>query len=126
MPFLSTLALLSITAVFLGAVGASLTFAPAEVLAWGGGAPDRPTLVVAQACGAMALAWAVLCWMSRKQRIGGIYNRPLALANTLHFSMGALMLVRLASDGGPFERVLLAPYVALALWWIRTLYTSPV
>lgn len=126
MPFLSTLALLSITAAFLGVVGASLTFLPAEVLAWGGGSPDRPTLVVAQACGAMALAWAVLCWMSRKQRIGGIYNRPLALANTLHFSMGALMLVRVASDGGTFERALLVPYAVLAVWWMRTLFTSPV
>jgi hypothetical protein len=38
----------------------------------------------------------MLNWMARANRIGGIYSRPVAMGNFLHFTMGALVLLGLA------------------------------
>jgi hypothetical protein len=106
----------------------ALSFLPQEILALAG-APAAPRLVMLiQLAGAMALAWAILNWMSRGQRLGGIYNRPLALANVLHFATGSVTLLKMMAAGavGPPEVVLLVPYVGLAVWWAAALVTSPV
>jgi hypothetical protein len=41
----------------------------------------------------------VLDWVSRRNRIGGIYGRPLGLANLLLFSAAALTLGKAAAAG---------------------------
>jgi hypothetical protein len=120
--------LLATSAGLLFVMGVALSFAPHEVLGMAGQVPGRALVLLAQITGALALGWAMLNWMSRRQRVGGIYNRPLALANFLHFTMVALSIVRLvpAGDSGSLEHALLVPYVALAVWWGVAMFTSPV
>lgn len=38
------------------------------------------------------MGFAALNWMARGSLIGGIYNRPIAVANFLHFLVGGLAL----------------------------------
>lgn len=101
---------------------------PQEFLASVGERPSAPLVLLAQLGGAMAMAWAVLDWMSRGQRVGGIYSRPLALANSLQFTMGSLTLLRMTAAGtiGLPESALVVPYTALAVWWFAALFSSPV
>ena len=120
--------LLTTSALFLAVLGVALSFLPQEILALTG-APAAPRLVLLiQLGGAMALAWAILNWMSRGQRVGGIYSRPLALANVLHFATGSVTLLKMMTAGavGLPEVVLVVPYVVLAVWWAAALVTSPV
>ncbi len=116
------------SAAFLVAIGLALTFMPQELLAQVGERATGPVVLLAQLTGAMALAFAWLDWLARNQRIGGIYQRPLVLANLLHFMMGSLTLLRLSTAGdlGSYAFVLLVPYAVLALWWGITMTTSPV
>lgn len=120
--------LMTSTAVLLAAVGGALTFLPQEVIGTLEATPHTPIVTLAQLAGAMAIAWAFMNWMSRGQRLGGIYNRPLALANVLHFFSGAMALLRVVVSGqaGPIEQVLVVPYLLLALWWGAVMFTSPV
>ncbi|MCC6165193.1 MAG: hypothetical protein IT182_17745 [Acidobacteria bacterium] len=116
------------SAAFLVAIGLALTFMPQELLAQVGERATGPVVLLARLTGAMALAFAWLDWLARNQRIGGIYQRPLVLANLLHFMMGSLTLLRLSTAGdlGSYAFVLLVPYAVLALWWGITMTTSPV
>jgi len=38
-------------------------------------------------------------WMVKGSRVGGIYNRPIAVGNLLHFAVGAITLGRFALRG---------------------------
>ena len=48
-----------------------------------------------QLLGALYLGFAMLNWMTKASLIGGIYNRPLAIGNFMHFAAGALALVKI-------------------------------
>jgi len=56
--------------------------------------PILPLLV--QMMGAMYLGFAMMNWMAKTVLIGGIYARPLAMGNLLHFMIGALALIKFA------------------------------
>ena len=86
--------LMSISALVMFAFGIVLTFGPNEVVHAAGG-PKAPLLaLMAQACGALYLGFAILNWMAKDNLIGGIYSRPVAMGNALHFFAMAMTLVR--------------------------------
>jgi hypothetical protein len=120
--------LLTTSALLLAVLGVALSFLPQEILTLAGAEPAPRLVMLVQLGGAMGLAWAILNWMSRGQRVGGIYNRPLALANLLHFGTGSVTLLKMMTAGPVAlpEVVLVVPYAVLALWWTAALVTSPV
>jgi hypothetical protein len=86
--------LMTASAVVLGLAGVAASFAPAELLtAWGSPATEQ-TVILVQLLGALYLSFALLNWTARGVMIGGIYARPVSLGNFLHFTMGALALVK--------------------------------
>ena len=86
------------SAVFLALLGLVTSFLPYEVLALHGSEPDGPTVLLIEMMGALYLGFALLNWTARGVIIGGIYARPLALGNCLHFAMVTAMLAREAID----------------------------
>ncbi|HEY2093629.1 MAG TPA: hypothetical protein VGJ81_17280 [Thermoanaerobaculia bacterium] len=94
---MSSKLLMTASAVCMAIAGLALSFAPAEVLAASGVNAVPALVVAAQLAGALYLGFAILDWMARESTIGGIYNRPLALGNFLHFGAGALALLKAAS-----------------------------
>lgn len=84
--------LLTASALFLGMAGLALTFAPAELL---GTTSDQHT-VVGQLLGAALCGAACINWMQCGAPMGGIYGRPLAIGNLVHFLVGGLALVKVA------------------------------
>ena len=91
-----TRALMSISAVFLALLGVGTLFAPAEVLAVHGTAPDNATKLLIQMMGALYLGFAILNWTARGNLIGGIYSRPVALGNLWHFLIVGILLTKAA------------------------------
>ena len=93
-----TSALLSrASALVLSVGGLTLLFAP-EVLGArsGSGVPDD-TLWIAQLLGAGWLGLAALDWLSRAAVLGGIYGRPVVMANLATYFIGALVLLKAAT-----------------------------
>ena len=96
---MKTRALMAASAVFLGITGLAALFAPDELLRAANlpASPLLPPLV--QLCAALLLGFAMTNWMVKGSRVGGIYNRPIAVGNLLHFAVGAITLDRFALRG---------------------------
>jgi hypothetical protein len=121
---MNTRLLLISSAAFLAVLGLVLTFAPAEVLA----TDDPRTIVVGQLLGAALCGGAFLNWMSRGAPMGGIYGRPLAIGNLVHFTVGGLALVKVIRSVEPFGfvTIMIIGYLLLAVLfaWVA-FFTSP-
>jgi hypothetical protein len=124
----NTRIVLSASAVVLGAAGVAAIFAPEEILAAmsirGGGM--LPVMV--QLLGTVWFAFALMNWTARGSLIGGIYNRPVAIANLAHFMVGALALARAATrTPAPAPLLMLTVvYVVLAIAFGLVFFRSPV
>ena len=119
--------LMGASALFLGVLGVGATFLPQELLGRLGAAPGAALVLLVQLLGALCLGSAMQNWMSRDNRIGGIYNRPLALANFVHFAIGVLTFVK-ALPGREAEAAILAIaalYALFAVWFGFVLFTTP-
>lgn len=88
------------------------TFAPDVVLTRLNAPLTTPLLLVVQVVGALYAGFAALNWMSRDCWIGGIYSRPLVIANLLHFLVAGLAMIRALVD---------APSL-VALWVFAAIY----
>ncbi|HEY0155775.1 MAG TPA: hypothetical protein VGF28_00635 [Thermoanaerobaculia bacterium] len=116
--------IMAVSAAFMAILGVAATFAPDELLPRLG-APATPALTLAiQLLGALYLAFAILNWTARQSLIGGIYNRPVALGNMLHFTAGALALIKGAAGTELVALAALYALFAVAFGWV--LFTSPV
>lgn len=91
---MNTKILMIISAVFMALLGITVSFIPQEILAHFGGEPDGVGALMIQITGALYFGFAMLNWMARSNLIGGIYSRPVAAGNFLHFMMGAIVLLK--------------------------------
>ena len=89
---MNTKLIMTLSAVFLGIIGIGLTFLPAEIVGLLNILVTNGFLVMLQVLGSLYFAFAMLNWMAKGSIIGGIYNRPIVIANFTHFFMGALAL----------------------------------
>lgn len=105
------------SAIFMAALGLIATFAPEKIV---GTTPVTPmSTLLAQVAGALYLGFAILNWMAKDNAIGGIYSRPVAMGNLLHFFAVAMALLRLASAGNRQGTVLVVTliYAVFAVWF---------
>jgi len=124
---LYTKALMTGAAAVMLSAGLVTTFAPQELLARYGGPPGAIPGLVVQAAGALYLGFAMLNWMAKDNLIGGIYSRPVAMGNFLHFFALAAALAK-AVAGGHTETPILAAaaiYLVFAVWFGLVAFTSP-
>jgi hypothetical protein len=119
--------LMGASALFLFALGVPCMFAPDVVLAHltGSTSPAAETLV--QLTGALYAGFGALNWMSKASLMGGIYGRPVALGNLLHFLAGGLALLKAASVmGQPVLAWLVAiVYALFAMGFARVVFRNP-
>jgi hypothetical protein len=116
----------SASAMFLA--GLVLTFAPQELLLRIQGISQPVTVLLLQVAGALYLGFAVLNWMAKDNLIGGIYSRPVALGNFLHFFMVAMAIIKALTAGtrgtGVIGAVLV--YAVFAVWFGFVVFGSPI
>ncbi|MCC3155493.1 hypothetical protein Q3A66_20730 [Hymenobacter sp. BT770] len=124
---MNTKFLLGASAALMAAGGLALQFAPHEVLAYAGYPASGLAPVVVQLLGALYLGFALLNWMSKGVRMGGIYARPLAVGNVLHFLAGAFTLLHYALRNPAAAGVWVgaAGYALLAVLFGAILFVSP-
>ena len=89
---MNTKIVMTASSITLGITGIALTFVPDEIMK-SMGFQDNITLVyLLQIIGSLYFAFAMLNWMTKSSLIGGIYNRPIAVANFTHFLIAGLAL----------------------------------
>lgn len=118
--------LMSTSAVFLAVLGFATSYMPDKVLGIHGSVPDMPTLLLVQMAGALYLGFAILNWTARGVLIGGIYARPVALGNFLHFAMVSVMLIKAAIVHGVVQLAISATvFSVFAIWFGLVLFRPP-
>jgi hypothetical protein len=119
--------LLLASAVLYFAAALPLLFAPDELLTYAGASPSTLDSALLQVIGSAIFGFAMLNWMNRFGRIGGIYGRPLVIANFTHAATAALLLGHIAIRA-PFSAPLaavVALYGVLAVAFGFKLFTAP-
>jgi hypothetical protein len=124
---MQTKLLMSVSALFMAGLGVTASFLPQEIATHFGMRPDPIIVLLIQITGALYLAFAILNWMARSVLIGGIYSRPLALANFLQFVViTTIFLKALVAGFRPHELIVGAViYFVFAVWFGRVLFTHP-
>jgi hypothetical protein len=109
------------SAAFLGALGVAASFMPQEILQRVGASPDRVTTAIVQIAGALYFGFAMLNWMAKGMLLGGIYGRPIVLANLTHFAVGAIGLLEVRDQAGALL-VATSAYSVFAVWFGYVLF----
>jgi hypothetical protein len=110
---------MTLSAAALAALGVGASFLPQEILSRAAMPADRFSVAVIQLAGALYVAFAMLNWSAKGAMLGGIYGRPIVLANFTHFAVGAIVLVKILA-AGPLHlevAVLTAVYALFAAWF---------
>ena len=114
--------ILTLAAMALLAAGIAAMFAPDELGQWLAGSSSPSQALAIQLAGSGLLGFACLDWMSRGNRIGGIYGRPVAIANLALCTTAAFALGK-AAVGSHHPHAILALAIifgtlALAFAWL--------
>ncbi|MCD8741308.1 hypothetical protein LT679_11900 [Mucilaginibacter roseus] len=120
--------IMTICAAFLAVMGIALTFAADDIIITFVAEPTEILRIISQLLGATYFAFAVLNWMAKGAIIGGIYNKPLVMANFAHFFIGGAMLAKTAlrNQQLPAGLVILAGiYVVMALLFAFIMFRHP-
>lgn len=125
---MNTKLIMTLSAVFLAIMGISLTFFPMEISDYLDINSTKVLHLIIQILGSLYFAFAMLNWMTKGSFIGGIYNRPIAVANFTHFFIGGLALIKgvAANHGLPYIFwILAAIYSVFALLFGLILFRNP-
>jgi len=116
------------SALFLGIIGILLSFLPNEIADYFNVESNLITILFLQIMSALYLGFAILNWMAKGTLIGGIYNRPVAIGNLMHFGVGAIALVKVVSNIETHSEIIIsltAVYLIFALLFAYVFKTNP-
>lgn len=124
---MNTRLLMSLSTVFLATLGVGMAFLPQELLSNVGARPEGHAVFLIQMLGALYLGFATLNWMNRGSRIGGIYGRPVSMANFSHFAIGAMVLLKgtVAQQFTLEVTAMASIYSVFGVWFGLVLFTHP-
>ena len=111
---MNTKSLMTLSAMILALIGISLIFLPNEILDYLELSVSETLQLLMQIIGSLYFALAILNWMSKGSLIGGIYGRPIAMANLTHFVIAGLALIK---------GVLANPSLSYVIWSIAIIYS---
>ena len=111
---MNTKSLMTLSAIILALIGISLIFLPNEILDYLQLSVSETLQLLMQIIGSLYFALAILNWMSKGSFIGGIYNRPIAMANLTHFVIAGLALIK---------GILANPSLSYVIWSIAIIYS---
>jgi len=116
------------SALFLGIIGLLLSFLPNEIAAYLDIESNIITILFLKIMSALYLGFGILNWMAKEALIGGIYHRPIAIGNLMHFAVGAIALVKLAINIQTHSIAIIAltiMYVIFAILFTYVFRTTP-
>ena len=119
---MNTKLLMTSSSLLLALAGMFALFAPDVLLALLPVPIANPLSVLIQLMGALYFSMAMMNWTAKDSAIGGIYARPVSIANFSHFLIGTLLLAKvvLSSAFNLSIALLLAVYAIFAIlfYWL--------
>lgn len=112
-----------------GTIGVGLLFLPLELLEVFQITPTVHYQLTLQLLGGMYFAFTMLNWMSKGNMIGGIYNRPIAIANFTHYFIGSTTFIKAATNNMDWHYliwILIGIYVIFGIFFGIILFRHPV
>ena len=97
---MNTKLLMTSSSLALALAGIFALFAPDVLLALFDAPMADPLSVLIQLMGALYFSMAMMNWTAKDSAIGGIYARPVSIANFSHFLIGTLLLARIVLSSG--------------------------
>ena len=91
---MNTKILMTSGAILFALIGINLILFPKEILNHLGLKVSDILEILMQTLGSLYFGLAMLNWMSKGNLIGGIYNRPIVVANLTHFVVAVLVLIK--------------------------------
>jgi hypothetical protein len=123
---MNTKILMRLSSLFMFATGLAFSFFPQEFLATFKEPASPVILLILQLIGALYLGFGMLNWMAKGALLGGIYNRPITIANFMHFMVAGLALLKAApSLGIPQIWGLSVIYAVFAVAFGLVMFTHP-
>ena len=119
---------MTISAIFLIIIGVLLSFLPNEIADYLNVEPTIITILFLKILSALYLGFGILNWMAKGTLIGGIYNRPIAIGNLMHFGVGAIALVKVISNIQTHSEIIISltvVYVVFAILFAYVFRTNP-
>jgi hypothetical protein len=111
---IKTIVLMKVSAVLLAVIGICLTFLTQEAIAFLKITYTDTMQLIIQLFGALFFGFAMLNWMAKGAVMGGIYNRPVTIANFAHFFIGALAIIK---------ALIAHPDLPLIIWIVGGVYS---
>ena len=118
---MNTKLLMTACSLLLGATGIFTLFLPDVLLSALGVEPTEAMSMLVQLMGALYFGFAIMNWTAKDSAIGGVYARPVSLANFSHFLTGALLLAKnLFDEFSPLMLIVTVVYVVFAacFYWL--------
>ena len=125
---MKTKLLMTSSALFCGIIGILLLFLPNEIAEYLNVEPTIITILFLKILSALYLGFGILNWTVKGSLIGGIYNRPIALGNLLHFVVGSIELVKVISNIETHREIitfLTALYIIFGVLFAYVLKNNP-
>ena len=114
------------SALWLGIAGFALLFAPDAVLARLIAGYPPSGLWLGQLLGAAWLGLAALNWINRRLILGGVFGRPIVLANAIHYFISAMVLLRaVRRQPEASVEIMAVPAITLAVAYGALLFRGP-
>lgn len=119
---MNTKLLMTSSSLMLGAAGIFALFMPDVILSTQGVEVTGAASMLVQVMGALYFGFAIMNWTAKDSAIGGIYARPISLANFSHFFSGTLLLVNYLFDGSSvfvlIATIIYGIYAAFFYWLV--------
>ena len=125
---MKTKLLMTSSALFCGIIGILLLFLPNEIAEYLNVEPTIITILFLKILSALYLGFGILNWTVKGSLIGGIYNKPIALGNLLHFVVGSIELVKVISNIETHREIIIfltALYIIFGVLFAYVLKNNP-
>ena len=125
---MNTKLLMTTSALFLAISGILLSFLSNEIANYLNIEANIITILFLNILSALYLGFGILNWMAKGTLIGGIYNKPIAIGNLMHFGVGAIALIKVISSIQTHTGIIIvltAIYLIFAILFAYVFRTSP-
>ena len=112
---MNTKVLMTSSSLILGLAGVVTLFIPDSLLSMLNAPITRQSLLSIQLMGALYFSFALMNWAAKDSAIGGVYARPVSLANFGHFLVGTLLLLKYQFSN-PFNAVIAVTLIVYAVF----------
>lgn len=125
---MNTKVIMMFSSLFMGLLGITFSFLPVEIVAILSLPIDQPLPLMVQILGGLYFGFAMLNWMAKDNVIGGIYSRPVCIANLTHFSMVFFALIKAVYGTEPLQFLwpLVVIYCGFSVLFAYILFANPV